>query len=344
MTFIRSVETVSAPHEVTADELYAVAQKWISDQSSADLYTRFLQSSQAARRRYVLPLEEILSLGGQEQRAEIFLREGKKLAEQAIVKALRSANYQPEEVETLIFTSCTVPTIPGLDSILMQSLGMRPTIQRVPVYQYGCAGGVSGLTLADKLAANGPVVLCSLELCSLLFQMDDVSKGQLVGSALFADGAAAVVIDMHEAGFRILDSQPFIIPETTHLMGYDLKDNGMHLRLDRQLPEAVGKVAPQLVDNFLQRNKMIRADISWWLIHPGGTRILQSLAELLKIDEAQMCWSQRVLSEQGNLSSAAILFVFREFLNDGLYSKGDKVLTLGIGPGVSLELLLLEAL
>lgn len=200
-----------------------------------------------------------------------------------------------------------------------------------------------GLSLANKFARHGQIaMLTSVELCSLVFQPTDVSPGHLVGAALFGDGAASALITPHDTGLRIVDTLSYLIPDTRHLMGYDILDTGMHLRLDKELPKNLALTVPDLVHGFLASHSLRAADINWWLFHPGGVKILGYLEQAFSLEARQCPWSRQVLREVGNLSSATILFVIKEFMDSQVAAPGDYALAVGIGPGLTIELILLQ--
>jgi alkylresorcinol/alkylpyrone synthase len=221
----------------------------------------------------------------------------------------------------------------------VSELGSDAEIDRVPLYQHGCAGGAAGLALASRLA---PAYVASVELCSLVFQSEDLRGGNVVGSALFGDGAACAAITDADNGLVFRDTRSWVLPESTHLMGYELLNDGAHLTLDRELPSVLADFAPDAIRAFVARSGLSTRDIQWWLFHPGGTKILNILEQCFELRRTQTHWSWDVLARYGNMSSATILFVLAEFMKDAPCADGDFVLVAGIGPGLVLQLLLLQ--
>lgn len=342
MASIIRVGTALPEHAYSRDEIVAAGNEWLGRHAEeAELFARFIASSKIERRCFAITLPEILAQAGMQERAERFIRHGLPLAERAARDALKGADGG--KPDTLIFTSCSAPIVPSLDCPLVDRLELDRAIRRIPIYQYGCAGGAAGLALAGRLAGpEGGSLLVSAELCSLVYQREDLARGNLVGAALFGDGAAAVYVGEGPGQLRFLDSSSHLLPESQRLMGYDLRDDGSHLRLDRELPQILKEALPDLLERFLGRSGRSSRDIGWWLFHPGGTKILKGLEEALGIDSGRSRFAWDVLAEYGNMSSASILFVFEAFLSSGVYSAGDLVVSLGIGPGLTIELLLLE--
>lgn len=325
-------------------ELSAAGAAWLGEHSPEhEVFNRFLGSACIDHRSFAVPLDRIIALEGAEERTRIFEREGFALGAEVIHKTLSAANTRPSEIETLVFSSCSSPTIPSLETRLITQLELPATTMRVPVYQYGCAGGAAGLSLARQLArVRGKTLLVCVELCSLVFQREHLARGNLVGSVLFGDGAAAALLEPAEdPGWFVRATQSYLLPESADLMGYDIKDSGTHLRLLPELPGRLAKEVPDLIDDFLTRHAIDKNAVGGWLVHPGGVKILDTLAGLLAIPPEKIRWSYESLAVHGNMSSASLLFVLEAFLADRSVDSQYAVM-LGIGPGLTIELLLLE--
>lgn len=344
MSNLVSISSVTAEVLYTYTEIAEAAKIWLTGKDlEFELFQRFHRASGTESRSYVLPLPEILKLNGQGDRASLFFEYGLPLACQAVESALTKSEMNPGDIDGLIFTSCTCPLIPSLDTELLQRMGFSPSVKRVPMYQQGCAGGVVGLSLAHRLSSLGEnILLVSVELCSLLFRLKESSNVHLLGSALFADGAAASIISNDRPGLKILGSQSHLIPKTGHLMGYDIKDDGAHLKLDRTLPDRLQVVLPGVVQSFLTSLELSKEDFPWWVIHPGGVKILDGIAKLLELKMEQCSWSYDVLSKIGNMSSATVQFVLSDCLNSTQVKPGEKIMMIGIGPGLTIELVAFE--
>ncbi len=285
-------------------------------------------------------------MGKAAERARVFEEDAPRLAIDAAEAALAGSACKPEEIDAVIFTSCSCPVIPALDTHVIEALGFRSDVTRLPSYQFGCAGGVLGLGLAQKFGpAIENVMLVSCEICSLVFHADDRSPSSLIGAAIFGDGAAATVISREyseRARVRLIDHQSMLIPNTREVMGYDIKDDGSYLRLQKELPSYIATFGPKLIASFLSKHGIQRSDISWWLFHPGGSKILDYLNELLGLEREQSSWSDVVLRDYGNLSSATVLVVLQKFIESARAKVGDKFIILGVGPGLTLEVVLAE--
>lgn len=344
MPSIRSVGISLPGFRYSIDDVRGFGSQWLIDRPELyELFIRFLQSSRTTSRYFCLPPDELLELGGMRQRTALFEERAPALGQLAIHEALSLAGAVPSDVGSLVFTSCSCPSIPAIDALMLEGVGLSRTTSRVPVYQHGCAGGVVGLEIGSKLCADGRYVLVSsVELCSLVFQRANPTPAQLVGAAIFADGAASAVIGPEDDGLVIRGIESYLVPDSRHLMGYDLLDDGFHLRLDRELPKALAAVAPERVSQFLAEHNLTSEDISYWLFHPGGVKILDFLEATFHLRPEQARWSRETLTNVGNMSSATILFVLKAFLDSQVVKAGEKVLMLGVGPGLTIELILFE--
>lgn len=344
MSFIHSVVTASPPYRYSTGRIIEKAGEWLKEApQERALFERLSSSTKIEYRNFALPIDDLLALNGAAGRARIFKEVGGSLLREVISKAIEGSRCEPQSVGALLTTSCSVPAIPAIDAHLIHELGLSETVLRLPVYQYGCAGGAIGISLGQKLCGtSGVTLLASVELCSLVYQGSDLQGGNIVGSAIFGDGAACVVCSPESGPLRIADSRSYLIPNTSTLMGYDIYDDGTHLRLDREIPQALLHAAPKAIEAFLKRSNLSPDDIAWWLFHPGGSKILSSLEEALSVNRAQTRWSWESLRDYGNMSSASILYALSGFLKDEEYRPGDRMLMLGVGPGLTLQMNLFE--
>ena len=294
-------------------------------------------------RRIVPSLEEALDPGDFTDRNRRYHREAVTLAASAAREALRRAQTTPEEVDVVIDVSCTGIAIPALDVDLVPLIGLRRNTRRVPIAEAGCAGGALALNLAASLAASGSrVLVIAVELCSLSLVGEDRSRTNLVASLLFGDGAAAAVVTPEGPGPRIRSMRSHLIPDTAQILGFDVGSHGLRIVLDRALPALMARHLPTAVGSFLDSNGLESSDLSVHLIHPGGRSILDAYEERFALKREDLRHSRKVLAEYGNLSSAAILAVLENALGDAHHPPSGHGILLAIGPGLSLEMALLD--
>lgn len=344
MAAVCSIGTAIPPYKYSISDVQQFGDRWLSDHlSNKELFYRFVRASKVAERSFVMPPSAILSIGGMRERAAIFEEHAPSLGATAMQDALMQSDLNPHDLRSLIFTSCSCPSIPSVDALMIERLNLDRSINRTPIYQHGCAGGVVGLRLASELCkVQGPVAVTSVELCSLVFHRSNPTPAQLVGASIFADGAASVIVTPQDRGLVFLGSRSFLLPNSRHLMGYDVLDDGFHLKLDKHLPQALVEAAPTVIDTFLEHYDLDVEAIPYWLFHPGGAKILDFFDGALALAPDQAPWARNILSTVGNLSSATVMFVLKDFLDSKVCRHGDKVVMVGVGPGLTIETILFE--
>ena len=209
---------------------------------------------------------------------------------------------------------------------------------RLPVTEMGCAGGTSGLIYADQYLRANPgkrVALISVETPSITFQKNDLSMENLVSTAIFADGASCVILegaDSKKSGLNITDTNMYHFPNATHLMGYNLTNTGLKIVLDKDVPDQIESHFPNILHPFLERNEMKAEDVTQYLMHPGGKKIINMVEKTLATFGKDVTDSKAILKEYGNLSSSTILYIIDRYLQNKGRS-GDTAFALAFGPG-----------
>jgi alkylresorcinol/alkylpyrone synthase len=268
------------------------------------------------------------------------------LGRQAAEDALKQAGLAPSDIDLIITVSCTGFMIPSLDAHLVNEMGFRRDVKRLPITELGCAAGAAALGRAhDHVRAypDANVLIIAVELPSLTFQRGDTSPANLICCTLFGDGAAAAVLTgRDERGLQILDAQSFLIPDSLDAMGFDLRTTGFHIVLSKNVPQIVREVIANVTGDFLARHELTRDDLRYFLLHPGGQKLLAFIQEELRLEPRDTELSWRILADYGNLSSATVLFVMKEFLSRPPPNPGDKGLLAAFGPGFSTDMVLLE--
>ena len=299
------------------------------------------RGSQIESRASVLPPEQIEALGSIEERNAIYETEAPRLA-QAAAEALRT---DFGEVSFLVTSSCTGYMVPGLDVDLASRLKLNPRTGRLPITEAGCAGGIVALARSVERLQSRPAsaLVVAVELCSLAFH-PDAQEGNLTSALIFGDGAGAVLLQSGNPtveGVEVVDSSSFLVPCSADVLGFRLTNEGFYPILARSLVERLPGPTLDAVEELLAKHDLSRNDVNFWLIHPGGPRVLSALQNGFAIEPDSLRWSWQTLREFGNTSSAAIIEVLARYLDDPEAPKGWGV-ALAFGPGISIEMLLLH--
>jgi alkylresorcinol/alkylpyrone synthase len=259
--------------------------------------------------------------------------------------ALRRAGLEARDVDTIVTVSSTGIATPSLEARLSRQLGLRPDASRVPVFGLGCAGGVTGLSLAARLARARPgtnVLFVAVELCTLAFRRDRIDKAGLVATALFGDGAAAAVLRADESAdgvARIGLGHEHQWPDTLDIMGWSIDPFGFGVILSADLPRFVEQRFASPAAAFMAA-AALNARPPRFVCHPGGAKVLSAVERALQIAPGALEDERAVLRDFGNMSAPTVLFVLERALRRGI---GGPIALTALGPGFTASFLALEA-
>ncbi len=305
-------------------------------------------NSRVSQRQLVMPLDWYLHPRSSQERNRVFIEQGMGLLREAVENILQAAALGAAQIDHLIYVNSTGHATPSLDARLINELDFSARTTRLPIWGLGCAGGAAGLSRAWDYCRAHPrarVLLTALECCSLTLMTQDLSKSNLVGTSLFADGAAAVLVVGDEAdgsGPQIVASRSQLFPDSYQIMGWNFLEQGMELVLSPRLPALIRRELPELVDSFLGDNGLLRKDLGSYLTHPGGAKVLDVVREALALQACDLHLSEELLNAQGNISSVSVLVVLENWLSSRNASIPGYSLLSAFGPGFSAELLLLK--
>lgn len=344
---ILACEKQPAEFSYQSHEILQCAEKyWFSamPDSTRQLAQRVFKGAEIFQRYSAFPLEKIFSECDFEQKNDLYIQKSIELSEKALKKALDAASIGADEIDILITTSCTGFMIPSVDAYLVDKFKMKQNIQRLPVTEMGCAGGTAALIYANQFARANPeakIAIVSVELPSITLQYRDFSAENLVSSAIFGDGAAAVILGQSNVlGPTIVSTEMYHFPQSTHLMGYQLKNSGLKIILDRDIPDQIKAHLPQIVTPFLAKFDLDPKRIQHYLFHPGGKKILYEAEKFLLPYDKNLNRSRRVLQNFGNLSSATVLYILSELMAENSANRDDVAYMLAFGPGFTAQSLL----
>lgn len=344
---IAATATALPPHTITRDDVkYYMGRVFDIPDRRLEAMMSIVDNAQVHKRHAIFPIDYTVEPRPLAKTNQEYIEHAIKLGQEAVEKCLERAGVKAQEIDLIISVSCTGFMIPAIDAHLINRLGFRSDVRRMPFTELGCAAGAMALGRAsDFLQAypGGKVLVLAVELPSLTFQRKDISQANLISSILFGDGAAAVVISGNAGqGPRILTSETYTFPDSLDAMGFDLRDSGFHILLSKDVPEMIGAKIRSLVDCFFMRHGVTQEDIKGWIMHPGGARLLSNLEENLGLSKADTQPSWDILANVGNLSSATILFILQEWLEKRPLRTNDLALAAAFGPGFSAEFLLLQ--
>ncbi len=344
---IISIASVLPAYRYHLDEVLSYAQLWVSEQAPQfkAKVKRIFTQAKVDYRHTVIPLEQIFAPMTLDEKNRIYQSQIIDLSEKALIEALRRANLNASDIDCLITTSCTGHMSPSLEAHLINRLNMKPIVQRLPVMEMGCIGGIAGLIYAENYLRAYPekyVALISAELSSVTFQRDDFSWANIISAAIFGDGAACAILGpTTQLRPCLKGSLMYHFPETIDLLGFNLSSTGFRMVLDPDLPDHIQSHFEDFTDPLLSQFGITLDDIHHFIVHPGGIKILQNIAKQLPDSNNALHASTETFRELGNLSSATVLFILERILKKPIEPQS-LGLMMGFGPGLTAGSILLE--
>lgn len=302
-----------------------------------------LYSNTGISTRYACePTEWYLVPRSWEERTASFQKHAVDLLERVSLDAIARAGLSPGDINAIVTNTITGLAIPSLDAMLMNRLDFLAHTERLPIFGLGCGGGVAGLARATRWAQTMPggnVLFLTVDLCSLCLRINDPSAATFVAGALFGDGAAGVVLRNTSEGThgaqgigRIIAIGEHLWRDTEYIMGWDIKNDGFGVVLSAKLPALMSERLGAAMTGFLDRQGMKREDFDGFLLHPGGSKVLDVAEEVLGVSPEELEPSRTVLRDFGNMSSATALFVLKYAIDSG---RRGRQLLCAFGPGFS---------
>ena len=320
---------------ITQDEAKALARRLFGKRASHfEKLAPVFDNAGIEQRHIVRPVDWYHGDHGWKARNDVYLQAAEALYEEAAAKALERAGVRADEVDGLVTVSTTGIATPSLEARVAGRMGFRGDVERVPVFGLGCAGGVTGLAIAARLAAaeQGKTILyVTVELCSTSIRLDKLSKANIVATALFGDGAAAAVLRGGEGGVAQIEGGGEILwPDTLGIMGWDVEDPGLGVIFDRAIPPFVEENMDSAVEQILARVGTGRGEVGRFTCHPGGAKVVAALEQSLRLEEGALDHERAVLRDYGNMSAPTVLFVLERLIAAGM---PQRTMLLALGPG-----------
>ncbi len=299
-------------------------------------------------RYFSRPINWMIQPHSLEERNKAYTDCATDLSAAAATKLITQNEMSPEDFDYIIYVNTTGLSTPSIDARLINKLNLRRNIHRTPIWGLGCAGGAAGLAHAYRYLLGHPqgkVLLIATELCGLTFLADDFSKSNLVATALFSEGSAAVFLagdKVNSDGMEIIGTKSTFYPDSLDVMGWNVVSKGLQVIFAQRIPDIVKEHAAKDIDDFLITHNLSLKDISTFLFHPGGTKVLKAYETALDLTNNELSLSWDVLKDYGNISSVTVLFILERFMNQNRQgSKGYGLIT-ALGPGFCSESMLIK--
>ncbi|MDH4468494.1 MAG: hypothetical protein QE271_10570 [Bacteriovoracaceae bacterium] len=350
MSFIIKAKTSFPKHEYTQAEL----SHYIGSihPSKSEVIDKIFRNALVEKRRLSLPMENFRNLNGLELRNNHWQEMALNLQIQNLEYMSNQLKFPLEDISLIISTTITGLTIPSLEARLMNLFPFSKKTKRLPIFGLGCLGGVACMARAHDYLKAYPkesVLILATELCSLTFQVHDLSMSNIIGTSLFADGAGAIIMVGSEhpwrtkAAYEVYNSESSFFPKTERIMGWDIVDQGFKLVLSGDVPKIVTDELVPAVKQFLTNNQLNQDNIKFYISHPGGPKVLAAMEESLNLHSEELNKSYQSLREHGNMSSVSVINVLERSINS-LVKRDEKAfgLMLAMGPAFCAEMILVR--
>jgi len=340
---LNALATAVPPYRIDQAAVRDWARRMFADRvGDVDRLLPAFDNAGIERRHSCMPLDWFSAPRGWAEKNDMYLENALDLLARAATDCLESCATSAAEVDAIVTVSTTGVATPSLDARLFTRLPFRSDTARLPVFGLGCAGGVNGLARAAEMARARPgakVLLLVVELCGLTFRARDLSKSNIIATALFGDGAAAGLISTRGAGPRLTDWGEHTWPNSLGVMGWTVEEDGLGVVFSRDIPRLVEAELPPVLVRYLARNGRSVEDIDEVVAHPGGAKVIEALERVFRRQRGGLVHTRAVLREFGNMSAASVLFVLRRALDAGI---GRRALMTALGPGFTAGFLSLE--
>ncbi|MBS1492086.1 MAG: type III polyketide synthase [Bacteroidetes bacterium] len=352
MSYISAIEVINFPHKVLQKDLKEFASNLFSESfKDIDRLLEVFDNTGISNRNLCVPIDFFSKDTSFKEKNNLFKKYALDYSVKVIENLLSNSNLDKSKITDIIYFTSTGLTTPSLDALIIDKLKLNPNINRTPLWGLGCAAGVSAMAKAKTFTDTNPdavILLIGVELCSLTFIRNDLSKSNFIATSLFSDGIAAAIVtgknskSLIENKFtvEIKNSRSKIYPNSEDVMGWEFVNAGFKVVFSKDIPNLVNTIIKEDILKYLTDNNLSVEDIKNFVIHPGGTKVINAYVDSLGISRANLKNTSDTLHEYGNMSSVTVLYVLNKFMNDGI--KDGPGLMMSLGPGFSCEMLLLD--
>lgn len=346
--YLNGLATAVPPHAMPQDLVQETARKFLWPRNNQ--FERMSSSFETAGvdcRYSMAPVEWFHEEKNWRQRNDQYLQTSKDLFIEVARKALSSANLEAGDIDTIVTVSSTGIATPTLEARAWKDMGFRTDVRRIPVFGLGCAGGVTGLSVARAQAKAHPgshVLMVALEACTLSFRANRFQKADIIATVLFGDGAAAACLstEQHNPEFPAIslkDGLEELWPDTLDIMGWDVDETGMGVVFDRSIPAFAEENFASAVNGAMERSGGCKNAIDRFVCHPGGAKVVEAIETALDLKAGHLEEERSVLRDYGNMSAPTVMFVLKRVIESG---QTGKMLMSALGPGFTASFLPFE--
>ncbi len=287
-------------------------------------------------------------LENSDQQNQRYLSGAVKIGCRAILNCLESAGRTLQDLDFLAVCTCTGYTCPDVGSRLIAHMGFRKNVQRASITGLGCAGALPTLQRATDFVRANPgrlALVLAVEICSSCYYVDNTLE-TVIGNAICADGAAAFLLSANEqtnsACPQIIDFETFLDTEQIEQVGLQHRNGKLRIVLGASVQHLAGPMIEKALQQLLRRHGLSQSDVCFWVVHPGGRKVIDNVQKHFGMTDDQLRFSRAVLRNYGNMSSPTVMFVLDEVVRNGDPRPGDWGVMIALGPGMAAEVALLR--
>jgi len=338
---ILGIGTANPPIRLTQEQSFYAA-----GYESERIRKIFLNSDIEYRHFYFGDTPNLLE--NSDQQNQRYLSGAVKIGCRAILNCLESAGRTLQDLDFLAVCTCTGYTCPDVGSRLIAHMGFRKNVQRASITGLGCAGALPTLQRATDFVRANPgrlALVLAVEICSSCYYVDNTLE-TVIGNAICADGAAAFLLSANEqtnsACPQIIDFETFLDTEQIEAVGLQHRNGKLRIVLGTSVQRLAGPMIEKALQQLLRRHGLSQPDVPFWVVHPGGRKVIDNVQKHFGMTDDQLRFSRAVLRNYGNMSSPTVMFVLDEVVRNGDPRPGDWGVMIALGPGMAAEVALLK--